>query len=206
MKYNAGTRRDNSSHGGSILRARGLYVLILTSALIAAAWAASDRLPAAASAPRASAVVTVTKLADDGTTGTLRQAIDTATAGDTIKFDPNLTGTITLASARGELKIDKELTISGPGRDRITVSGDNAVRVFNVGSVSTAGVLVTISGLTITQGDADSNDPNGSAIRNAAQLFVVDCLVTNNKDFSAGTDFRGGGIYNLGFMVINDST
>ncbi|MFO0846309.1 MAG: hypothetical protein U0797_28695 [Gemmataceae bacterium] len=63
--------------------------------------------------------LTVLNINDSGT-GSLRQAILDATAGDTIAFQPGLTGTIPLSDT---LTLDKNLIISGPGRDRLTVSG-----------------------------------------------------------------------------------
>src|SRR6516225_8501060 len=70
---------------------------------------------------------TVTNLLDAGP-GSLRDAIATTPAGGTVDFQPGLTGTITLTS--GELAINEDLTITGPGADVITVSGNNASRVF----------------------------------------------------------------------------
>ena len=72
----------------------------------------------------------VTSLADSGA-GSLRAAIAAVGSGETITFA--VTGMITLAS---ELAIDKSLTIQGPGASQLTVSGNNSVRVFNIGSVT----------------------------------------------------------------------
>src|SRR5436853_4058469 len=83
------------------------------------------------------ATITVKSSADSGgacpsTTCTLRQAIATAAAGDTIDFDmATVTSPITLAS---ELAVNKNLTITGPGASMLTVSGNNAVRVLNIGT------------------------------------------------------------------------
>src|SRR5438445_12962384 len=68
-------------------------------------------------ASRAATTITVTSDADAGGTCpgaacTLRQAIATASPGDTINFAPGLT-TVNLTTA--ELFIDKNLTINGPG-------------------------------------------------------------------------------------------
>src|SRR5690349_10571961 len=49
-----------------------------------------------AAAPARAASLTVTSTADDGSAGTLRAQIAAASAGDTINFDFNLSGTITL--------------------------------------------------------------------------------------------------------------
>src|SRR5437899_982603 len=70
--------------------------------------------PARASGP------TVSTTADSGG-GSLRQAILDAAPGDTITFQPGLTGTIKLG--RGHLVIDKALTIAGPGASVLAVDG-----------------------------------------------------------------------------------
>src|SRR5687768_1556416 len=76
--------------------------------------------------------ITVTDPGDSGP-GTLRDAIAGATAGDTIDFAAGL-GTITLTS--GELSIDKDLTISGPGASNLTIqrSADSGTdfRIFDI--------------------------------------------------------------------------
>ena len=48
-----------------------------------------------------------------------------------LRFDPGLSGTITLSS---DIVIDKDVVIQGPGRDVITISGGNATRHFDITS------------------------------------------------------------------------
>ena len=55
---------------------------------------------------------------NDSGPGSLRQAILNASSGDTINFAPRV-ATVTLTS--GELVINKNLTIIGPGANRLTV-------------------------------------------------------------------------------------
>jgi hypothetical protein len=69
-------------------------------------------------APCASGIITVTNLNDSGP-GSLRQAIVDATPAETIDFA--VTGKITRTS--GELVINKDLTLIGPGATNLTVSG-----------------------------------------------------------------------------------
>ena len=87
---------------------------------------------------------------NDSGPGSLRQAILDASSGDTINFAPSVT-TVTLTS--GELVIDKNLTITGPGANRLTVTAKPhdfvAFRVFNISSST---VTVSISGITISNG------------------------------------------------------
>ncbi|HVS39628.1 MAG TPA: hypothetical protein VMS17_28990 [Gemmataceae bacterium] len=68
---------------------------------------------------------TVTNLADSGP-GSLRAAITAANAhpgADAIDFAHGLHGTIGLTS--GQLSITDNLSIAGPGENKLTVSGSN---------------------------------------------------------------------------------
>ncbi len=139
--------------------------------------------------------------------GTLRQEIAAARPGDTIVFDPSLDGqTITLGG--GELEINKNLTIRGPGAGLLAVSGNRTSlaggsRVFGVD----AGTTVAISGLTITNGNGDSlydpyswnadpNEGDGGGILNLGTLSLSGCTVSNNNAGITGGDAEGGGICN----------
>src|SRR4051795_4540540 len=80
--------------------------------------------------------ITVQNLNDSGP-GSLRAAVTAANANpnpDTINFAANLHGTITLAT---ELSITHDLTIDGPGANKIAVSGNDATRVFRVSGAGT---------------------------------------------------------------------
>ena len=93
--------------------------------------------------PAHAATITVTNTNDNGP-GSLRQALMIAHDGDTINFA--VTGTITLTS--GGLPVNKSLTISGPGKDQLSIDGNQASLVFGIFPDKTA----TISGLTIRNG------------------------------------------------------
>ena len=92
---------------------------------------------------------TVTNGNDSGA-GSLRQAIIAASPGDTINFAPSVT-TVTLTS--GELVIDKNLTITGPGANRLTVTENPpAFTYFRIFNISSSTVTVSMSGMTISNG------------------------------------------------------
>jgi len=129
-------------------------------------------------------VITVTNTNDSGP-GSLRQALADANNGDTIDF--SVTGTIGLTS--GELLVNKSITISGPGANNLAVNGNAKSRVFHVAS----GKTVTISGLTIMNGNSGS-DAGGGIYNDHATLTLNECTVTGNS-----ASFTGGGIFNDSF-------
>src|SRR5262249_7448785 len=117
--------------------------------------------------------------------------------GDIIGFA--VTGTIGLTS--GELLVAKNITISGPGAQSLTVNGNAKSRVFHISSDET----VTISGLTMMNGH--TTDLGGGILNDHAVLILDNCTITGNS--AAGN--IGGGIHNDGDNVgqatlqINDS-
>ncbi len=109
------------------------------------------------------ATLTVTTTADSGGTCpgancTLRDAIAAAASGATINFDTAgvFATAQTIALTTGELVIDIDLTINGPGASLLTISGGNNSRVFfiNPGASGatippTTSPVVNLSNLTI---------------------------------------------------------
>ena len=75
--------------------------------------------------PVHAATLTVTSLADSGT-GSLRAAVASAAANDTVNI--TATGTITLTS--GEIAVTRAMSITGPGVAALTVSGNGVSRIF----------------------------------------------------------------------------
>src|SRR5450755_2600552 len=130
-------------------------------------------LALSAAVPGLAATDTVTSLADDGSSGTLRSVIAAAAPGDTINF--SVSGTITLTS--GQLELSQNLTISGPGAANLAISGNNASTVFRVDN----GVTVSISGVTIKNG---SSSNGGGGILNFGTLTVTNSTVSGNYSSS----------------------
>jgi hypothetical protein len=135
-------------------------------------------------------VITVTNTNDSGP-GSLRQALADAQDGDTINFA--VSGTIALTS--GELVIDKNITISGPGQNSLTVRPLSQVsfRVFNVMPSHS----VTIQGLTISFGYAQFAQGGGIYLDEHVTATIADCSLTNNYTGDIGgaifIDGYGGG-------------
>ena len=133
---------------------------------------------------RASTIL-VTTTADSGA-GSLRQALADASNGDTIEFNTALNGqTITLTSE--ELLINKDLTITGPGPDLLTVakapSQPPFITIFHV----TPGHTVIMRGITIRGGYY------GGIYADRATLTVDNCAVRENF---CDCGFGAGGITN----------
>src|SRR6185312_16751147 len=68
--------------------------------------------------------LTVTNALDDGSAGTLRSTIAAAPSGSTIDFSNQLRGH-TIVLTGGQLVINKNLDIEGPGANKLIVSGNN---------------------------------------------------------------------------------
>jgi hypothetical protein len=142
----------------------------------------------AASAPVARAATITVSNANDSGTGSLRQVIASAAAGDTITFDGDYTITLT-----SQLTISKNLTIDGVGHS-VTVSGQNATRVFYVND----GVTFNLQNLTVANG---STDVGGGIYIPGNGVVTV-----KNSTFSGNHAYVGGGIYNYsGDLTVTDS-
>ena len=137
-------------------------------------------------------MITVTNT-NDGGLGSLRHALTIANDGDTINFA--VTGTITLTS--GGLPVNKNITISGPGPDQLSVEGSQALLVFGVFPQKTA----TMSGLTVRNGQIGIWNEQGT-------LAVNNCTVTGNSEvgvYNDGTLDMGNCIITLNsFGLSND--
>jgi hypothetical protein len=150
------------------------------------------------------AAFTVTNTNDAGA-GSLRQAVLDANAmagADTIVFQAGLTGPITLAT--GEMKITGPVELQGPGKDLVTVNGNAASRIFNINDGATGAIIVSISGLSLTNGKTAAGQDGGAILLADETLTLRGMLISNNV---AADD--GGGIGNIndgGTLNVFDST
>jgi hypothetical protein len=160
--------------------------LRLVSVTIAISLMASD-------AQAATFTVTTTQ---DNAPGSLRDAVQLAnTSGGVDVIMIATSGTVTLLSPLPP--ITESATITGPGTDLLTISGNNTVRIFRLA----AGTTNSISGLTIANGMA-TNYENGAGIENLGNLTVSNCVVAGNQNFGGW----GGGVFSAGTLRIIDST
>lgn len=174
--------------------------------------------------PSYAATNVVTTLADSGE-GSLREAITVSAPGDTITFATS-NGVLTLTQV---LTVDRDLIVLGPGRTKLTISGNHLTRIFNVSENVTA----LISGFTLQSGHSASGadgqvvggttltpgEPGqpGGAIWTAGTLTLADCDLRNNAagnggnglavNYSATSGGNGGGggaIYNTGNLTLTN--
>ena len=134
-------------------------------------------------------IILVTNTNDSGP-GSLRDALAVATDGDMIDAT-GVSGTITLIS--GELNVDKDVIVSGPGANHLAVDGNAQSRVLFIN----AGKTVTISGLTITNGNV-TNDWGGGISNVHGTLTVSNCIISGNS--------RGGILNDEGALTVGNCT
>lgn len=139
----------------------------------------------------------VTSTANGGA-GSLRNILGgggNATLTD-IQFDNSLFSTPqTITLTGGQLAINYNANIIAPGPELVTISGNNADRVFNVPNTNTA----SLSGMTMSQGGVGGD--NGGCILNQGSLSITNSTLSNCLSV-----FEGGGIYNTGSLMVGGST
>jgi len=132
------------------------------------------------------ATLTVTKTEDtnDGVCDadcSLREAVFAAASGDTVVFSSLFNSPQTITLTLGQIAIDKNLTITGTGQDLITISGNNASRIFFTNG---NGFTVNISDITFRDGNGNSPTiGSGGAIlfAGASTLNLSNATFTNNR-------------------------
>ena len=130
----------------------------------------------------------VTTSGDPGPPGTtsLREAVVAAnkSVDNTVMFDASLVGsTITLTN--GEIVVSRQLTIIGPGAAQLTISGNDASRIFHAENCPNDERLY-LSGVSLVHGTAQ----NGGAIyAEFCGLALSDSVVS-----ASHADQGGGGI------------
>ncbi|BCM88462.1 hypothetical protein IAD21_00295 [Abditibacteriota bacterium] len=147
------------------------------------------------------ATLTVSTLADSGS-GSLRATMQAANAqpdADTIVFARGLSGQITFWL--GELPVNSNVQISGPGADKLSLRSTGNTRLLNITSGK-----VLLSGLTLSNGQA----PKGGAIFNgtSGNLTISNCALEGNRGSDIGEaneGAEGGALYNQGTATIQNS-
>ena len=127
---------------------------------------------------------------DDSGPGSLRQAIadaNTTVAEDVISFAEGVSGTITLTS--GELSIFNDLIIDGPSSGEVTISGNDASRVFFIETDTD----VAIDDVTVTDGRAFGI--GGGIFHTGNELTLTRVNVSGNQVVGTADEAAGGGAH-----------
>ncbi|KAA0222698.1 hypothetical protein EDS67_26720 [candidate division KSB1 bacterium] len=133
--------------------------------------------------PLAAATYTVT---NDSGAGSLRQAILDANAnpGADIIDATGVSGTITVNPANYFLVITDDVTINGPGQANLTISGDDASRIFWIQN----GTII-IQDLTLADGYAKGGNGGGGGMGAGGAIFMHE-----GKQGANPTDVASGSI------------
>lgn len=157
----------------------------------------------APSGPLGGLVLPVTSCADDGSAGTLRHVVLTASNGDTVDLSGLTCSTITLESGAVNIDVDN-LTILGPGADALAIDGNNAGRVFRHGGTGT----LQLTDLTATHGNytviAVGSYGGGGCIYTAGTVSLTGVIVSSCTATS-DTVVVGGGILAAGGIIAFNS-
>ncbi|WP_367871634.1 choice-of-anchor Q domain-containing protein [Luteolibacter sp. Populi] len=135
--------------------------------------------------------IVVTSLADSGA-GSLRAAIAAAAAGDTIRITAS--GSLNLNST---LRLDRAVTIEGPGATGLKIRRGNLAAEFAVFTVTSPGA-VALRGFMVTDGDAPEGG-GGLQRKATGPLLIEDCHFIGNDSGGSGGAMRltGGGTVTL---------
>ncbi len=142
----------------------------------------------------------VTTTADSGP-GSLRQVLADANNNattDTITFSNGNNGSVNFHDDEAEtitlggtnLLAYTNMTIVGPGAEKLSISGNQLSRVFQMAGDRPT---LTLSGITVKNGRAStylSSDSGGGILLFGGTLTLVDCVISDNT-----ATFSGGGIY-----------
>jgi CSLREA domain-containing protein len=193
--------RTMKKHMSTLERMTRLFSVLLVVTILFGSAAFPTRV-------RADSIITVNSTADNTTTDgdcTLREAITNAdsnmsvfadcapgSGNDTIQF--SVSGTITLASLLPYIQDSAGLTIEG-GDALITISGNDSVQVFSVGS----GALFTLESISVTHGYAGDG---GGLYNDQGDVTIAYSTFSNNNATNSG----GGVGSTNGTLTITNST
>lgn len=141
----------------------------------------------------------------------LRGANSIANNGDTIVFDPavfNLrseapSGVLTIDLVNGQILIDNDITITGPGANLLTIKR-NSVSNFRIFAVN-PGITANISGLTISNGFGSAAAPGGGIYNDHGTVTITDCVISGNFGPGAGI-YNDGNTSGTASLTITNST
>lgn len=141
---------------------------------------------------------------NDSGPGSLRAAMDAAIDGSGIFLKPTGCSTITLTT--GELATSaNDLTVMGPGRSSLSISGNHASRVF----AHDGGGYLDLFDFTLRDGlvvAGDGDDARGGCLYSNGSLYLLSVGIVGCEAQATGNgEARGGGIYVRGDVKMSYS-
>jgi CSLREA domain-containing protein len=112
----------------------------------------------------------------------------------------SVTGPDEQYAATGDLDVRESVNVIGVGVNNTTINGGGIDRVFQLGDIGITGVEVSITNLTIRNGEVDTGSVEGGGgilIRPGITLVLNDCRIYDND----APNRLGGGIDNYGGQV-----
>ncbi len=117
--------------------------------------------------------ITITNASNNGL-GSLRKAVEDSCPDATLTFAAGLTN-VTIPITDTPLSIDKNLEIHGLGMNNLTLSGQNAIRIFDIQD----NVSFTLKDLKLQNGYSATN---GGAFYNMGTTILENILFQNNHE------------------------
>src|SRR3954447_7726269 len=121
----------------------------------------------------------------------LREAVNSAVDGDTIRFAANLEGGAPLVLTGGQLTLSHNVTIDGDwdnNGSEVTISGNDASRIFEITGAATQ---VALRDLTLAHGSAPGGGAyqyaNGGAVLLSAGSLALDGVTIADSTAGGGT-------------------
>ncbi|MEO7433696.1 MAG: choice-of-anchor Q domain-containing protein [Dokdonella sp.] len=158
-------------------------------------------------APRAPQSTILVENCNNTGPGSLRNAVFIATSGDTIDATHLTCSTITLTSGAIATTLN-QLTIAGPGMQRLTVDGDSAHRVFLHVPTNPSNSGLTVSGMTIANGrhNYQAGIAKGGCVYSSHFVTLSRVTVRNCVAASpTGAASYGGGVYATGISLLGST-
>ena len=161
------------------MKARSLIIPFILSLLFAGA-AASTR----------ASVLTVSKTADtaDGVCDSdcsLREAVAASASGDTIVFSDLFNTPQTITLVNGHIQITQSLAVIGPGSGLLSISGNDADRIFFV--LGGQSVMLVLTGMHLRNARNTFSGFGGAIYFEGGSLTVSNMIFSNNYALFVGT-------------------
>ena len=158
-------------------------------------------LHAVAHPARAATTLAVTRCADDGLAGTLRDVITNAVTGDVIDLSASGCSTITLLTGVINTSVD-DLTIKGSGPANLKIDGNANGSILGHFGYGT----LTIQDITLTNAAYNGPFATGGGVFSAGSVIVTNSVISGNRVVSNKYDGTAGGAYGRNGLTITNST